>query len=130
MYFTMFMGGNKGLANANLTVTMMRFSETLVRLRKEAGFHTSYAFYHRNGGRRTFPFTYAYYAKIERGQGLPRGEWLDLFLQLLRIRSREDSRRRLVVDYLRDLMGDEKAFDALVDPLLKSSDLKKERAHG
>ena len=97
---------------------MKRFSRTLARFRKEAGFHTSYAFYHRNGGRRTFPFTYAYYAKIERGCGLPRGEWLPLFLQLLKIESVPESREALLRDYLCDLFGDEGTFDSLVKPML------------
>ncbi len=97
---------------------MKRFSRTLASLRKEAGFHTSYAFYHRNGGRRIFPFTYAYYAKIERGCGLPRGEWLPLLLKLLKIESVSESREALLRDYLCDLFGHEETFDLLVAPML------------
>lgn len=97
---------------------MTRFGAALARLRREAGFHTPYAFYHKNGGRRAFPFTFPYYLKIERGDSLPRPEWLPPLLALLRIPPTRELWRRFVVDYLKDLMGGEETFSALVAPLL------------
>lgn len=97
---------------------MGRFAGTLARLRREAGFPTAYAFYHKNGGKRTFPFTYPYYAKLERGDSLPRGAWLGLLLDQMRVGPTAGERRGLVLDYLRDLFSDDQAFDALVEPLL------------
>ena len=97
---------------------MGRFSGTLARLRREAGFPTAYAFYHKNGGKRTFPFTYPYYAKLERGDSLPRAAWLTLLLGQMRVGPTAGERRALVLDYLRDLFSDDAAFDALVEPLL------------
>ena len=87
-------------------------------MRRDAGFKTAYAFYHRNGGKRTFPFTYAYYTKIERGLSLPRGEWLPLLLSMLRIRPTAESQREFVLAYLKDQFGDPAVFSSLVDPLL------------
>lgn len=97
---------------------MGRFALNFRRLRADAGFPTSYAFYHRNGGKRAFPFTYAYYAKLERGAGLPRAEWLPLLLSMLRISPAAEDQRRLIEDYLFDLVGHEGAFKELVAPLL------------
>jgi hypothetical protein len=96
------------------------FSTSLGRLRIESGFATPYAFYHRNGGRRVFPFTYAYYLKLEHGKHLPRPQWLPLLLNLLRIRPSDEMYRRFVVDYLRDHFGSEENFQSLLGPLLRS----------
>ena len=48
------------------------FSQQLIKARTAAGFNTAYKFYHRNGGRRHFKFTFVHYARIERGLSLPR----------------------------------------------------------
>ena len=102
---------------------MARFGKTLAGIRADAGFPSSYAFYHRNGGRRTFPFTYAYYAQIEAGRSLPRAEWLRLILSLLRVPPTAAAQRRLILDYVRDLVGHEETFEDLVAPLLKADDV-------
>lgn len=94
------------------------FSKTLVRLRIESGFTAPYAFYHRNGGRHVFPFTFAYYLKLERGDHLPRPEWLPILLSLLRIPPSDELYRRFVTDYLRDHFGTEENYQSLVGPLL------------
>ena len=94
------------------------FSKSLVRLRIESGFTAPYAFYHRNGGRRVFPFTFAYYLKLERGEHLPRPEWLPILLSLMRIPPSNELYRRFVTDYLRDHFGTEENFQSLVGPLL------------
>ena len=97
----------------------MSFASTLVRLRRDAGFHTPYAYYHRNGGRRVFPFTFAYYLKLERGKHLPRPEWLPLLLALLRVPPTDEMHRQFVLDFLKDLFVTDESFRSLVAPLLR-----------
>lgn len=97
---------------------MARFSRTLVTLRTEAGFSTPYAFYHKNGGRHVFPFTFTYYVKLEQGRHLPRAEWLPLLLSLLRIPPTDELYRRFVTDYLRDVFVTDENYASLVAPLL------------
>lgn len=89
-------------------------------MRAEAGFPTPYAFYHKNGGRRVFPCTFAYYLRIERGSALPRPEWLGLFLTLLRIPPSDELYRQFVTDYLRDHFVTEENYQSLLSPLLAS----------
>lgn len=97
---------------------MGHFSRSLVRVRTVRGFRTAYAFYHDNGGRRVFPFTYAYYKKLERGGGLPRPAWLYGLLRSLRLDVRDAECVKLVRDYLRDLCADETAYESLFAPLI------------
>lgn len=99
---------------------MSLFSKSLQRLRVESGFATPYAFYHRNGGRRVFPFTFAYYVKLEQGLHPPRPEWLPLLLSLLRIPPSDELYRRFILDYLRDHFVTEENFQSLLAPLLRS----------
>lgn len=96
---------------------MGHFSRSLTHLRESSGFKTAYAFYHSNGGRKVFPFTYAYYAKIERGESLPRPPWLAKILRLVRVSSPAD-RARVVSDYLRDISVEKESFDLLFAPFL------------
>jgi hypothetical protein len=106
---------------------MALFSKSLVLLRLEAGFTTPYAFYHRNGGRHVFPFTFAYYLKLERGQHLPRPEWLPILLSLLRIPPSDALYQRFVTDYLRDHFGTEENYQSLLGPLLIPKHEKNDR---
>ena len=96
---------------------MGRFAQELARLRQESGFATPYAFYHRNGGRRVFPFTFAYYLKVERGDSLPRAVWVPRLLSLLRIPPTKALHRAFALAYLEDSLGRE-AYDALLGPYL------------
>lgn len=96
---------------------MSHFNKTLVSTRLTAGYRTAYSFYHTNGGRRVFPFTYAYYLKIERGSSLPRPEWLALIMRTMRILGRSQ-RARLAMDYLRDLSG--ASYEDLFAPFLSA----------
>ncbi len=98
---------------------MGAFARTLIRLRQDAGFKTPYAYYHRNGGRRVFPFTFAYYLKLERGKHLPRAEWLPILLGILRIPPTDDAYHLFVTDYLKDLFVTEENYRSLVLPLLR-----------
>lgn len=81
-------------------------------------FKTAYAFYHGNGGRRVFPFTYAYYLKVERGASLPTPAWLAALLAGLR-NVGSAQRARLTRDYLRDLSGTAAVYDAVFAPLIR-----------
>ena len=97
---------------------MAYFPKTLSALRTEAGFATPYAFYHKNGGRHVFPFTFTYYVQLEKGKHLPRAEWLPLLLNLLRIPPTDALYRRFVTDYLRDLFGSDENYSSLIAPIL------------
>lgn len=100
---------------------MTRFAKSLITLRTEAGFQTPYAFYHRNGGRRVFPFTFTYYVQLEKGKHLPRAEWLPLLLNLLRIPPTDVLYQRFVTDYLRDLFVTDENYASLIAPLLAAA---------
>jgi hypothetical protein len=100
---------------------MRHFSRTLVRLRALSGFKTAYAFYHSNGGRRVFPFTYAHYLKIERGGSLPQPAALLRIVETLRNYPSEREYSQLMTDYLRDMCGNENVYGRLFAPLLARS---------
>ncbi|TBR20892.1 hypothetical protein EPO15_11740 [bacterium] len=99
---------------------MTRFGPALARLRRDGGFATPYAFYHRSGGRRVFPFTFQYYLKIESGRSVPRPDWVPVLISALRVPPSDSDYRALVTDYLKDLCGSEEAYEALIAPLAVS----------
>lgn len=96
---------------------MTRFGPSLARLRRDGGFATPYAFYHRSGGRRVFPFTFQYYLKIESGRSVPRPDWVPVIVSALRVAPSDADYRGLVTDYLKDLCGKEETYAALIGPL-------------
>lgn len=98
------------------------FSETLTRLRKEAGYPSAYKFYHNNGGRRHFPFTYVHYLRIEKGTKLPKPQWLGAFLSGLRLAPGEGGARRFFLAYLKDTLKTEEAYEMVLAPLLAKGD--------
>lgn len=100
---------------------MGHYNRELIRLREGAGFTTAYMFYHRNGGRRVFPFTYAYYVKVEHGQSLPKPKWAAAILAGLRTRPSGTDKFRLTSAYLKDLSENSAVFDALFSPHLKNT---------
>jgi len=100
---------------------MSHFNRSFIRLRTQSGFKNAYSFYHANGGRRVFPFTYKHYLKIERGGSLPRPAALTIMLALLRRTITAQEREEITRDYLRDLSGDADVYDKLFAPLLSSS---------
>lgn len=97
---------------------MRHFGSTLSQLRRDAGFATAYAFYHRNGGRRIFRYTFAHYRKIERGLSLPPIRSLPVIISCLRSPLDSADVRRLAIALLRDLVGDEQVFADLIEPLI------------
>jgi DNA-binding transcriptional ArsR family regulator len=96
------------------------FAAALAAARAAAGFPTAYKFYHNNGGRRHFPFTYAYYARFERGAALPRPGWLAAILTAMRVAIGEDGHRTLMRAYLVDLLGGEETYHLVMGPITPS----------
>jgi hypothetical protein len=92
------------------------FATLLRTTRQESGFHSAYAFYHDNGGRRVFPFSYPYYSRIEHGRALPRPTWLPILLSSLRVPPVASIQRDFVAAYLRDIFGDDDLFEDIVAP--------------
>lgn len=97
---------------------METFARTLSRIRREAGYPTAYAFYHKNGGRRVFPFTYVHYLRFERAVSLPRAEWMPVLFFSLRLPQHSSGVRELSLAYLRALLRTEEAAHAVLEPLL------------
>lgn len=100
---------------------MGHFSRAFVRARTTTGFKTAYAFYHDNGGRRVFPFTYAYYLKVERGASLPTPAWLATLLDALRTGGFAQ-RARLTRDYLRDWSETSAVYEEVFAPLIRAAE--------
>ena len=61
------------------------FSETLTRLRREAGFPTAYRFFHDNCGAKVLGMGYRKYLLMEQGKILPLFKHLRAFVAGLRI---------------------------------------------
>ncbi|MBI5881806.1 MAG: hypothetical protein HZB91_01680 [Elusimicrobia bacterium] len=97
------------------------FSDQLVRLRAAAGFKTAYQFYHGNGGRRHFPFTYVHYLRLERRGKLPRPQWMAGIMLALRLSPGAEECRKLFLAYLKDMLGTEEAGELILGPFLRTS---------
>ncbi len=93
---------------------MSAFSEALLALRRDAGFPSAYRFYHRNGGRRHFGFTYVHYLRLEKGAKAPRAEAFGAILKALRLAPAADGARRLFRSYLLDVLGSPEAYELIV----------------
>lgn len=98
------------------------FAENLVRARASAGFDTAYKFYHKNGGKRHFPFTFFHYTRVEKGLTMPAPEALPTILTGLRLLPNQGEMRELLMSYLKDLLGGGAAADAILSPLLTAPD--------
>ncbi len=95
----------------------LEFPAFLSRARREAGFRSAYQFFHTNGGRRHFRFTYVHYLRLENSGRLPRPEWMPRIVSALRLGPGADGARRFFEAYLRDLLGAE-GFETVAQPLL------------
>lgn len=93
------------------------FSETLCRIRKEAGFPTAYRFYHDNGGQPVLNVSYRNYLLIEQGKVLPEAPRLGKLVVALRLTPRSDAASELAVAWLRTLAGDH-TFENVFKPAL------------
>ncbi|HAY23434.1 MAG TPA: hypothetical protein DDW67_08310 [Elusimicrobia bacterium] len=94
------------------------FSETLVKFRKDAGFKTAYRFYHDNGGRLFFKFSYRMCLLIEQGKRMPTFKSLGLYVYALRLGMLNASAAELTMAWLRTAHGAEEVQQLLV-PYLK-----------
>lgn len=93
------------------------FSSQLIKARAAAGFDTAYKFYHRNGGRKHFKFTFMHYSRIERGLSLPGPGGLQAIFLALRLMPTEAGARELLISYLRSMLGGGAAADYVLGPL-------------
>ena len=96
---------------------MISFAEHLIKARAAAGFDTAYKFYHRNGGRKHFAFTFVHYMRIEKGASVPKPEWLERILLALRLLPAQAEARELLMSYLRDSLGGGRCADYVLAPL-------------
>jgi hypothetical protein len=99
---------------------MSAFSEALLSLRREAGFPSAYRFYHRNGGRRHFGFTYVHYLRLEKGAKAPRSEAFGAILKALRLAPAAEGARLMFRAYLLDVLGSPEAYELVVGAVSKS----------
>jgi hypothetical protein len=95
------------------------FGQCLGRLRRQAGFSSAYHFYHGNGGRRHFGFTYVHYLRVEKGRSLPPAQRLPLLAIALRLSPGQEGAKALYLSYLRTLLGQE-AYETVLAPLLSA----------
>lgn len=93
------------------------FSETLMRLRKGAGFSTAYRFFHDNGGAPFFKVSYRNYLMMEQGRNLPVLGRLTKIILGMRIPERTPESRELTLAWLKTMAGGE-AYTDLLEPLL------------
>ena len=93
---------------------MSAFSEALLSLRREAGFPSAYRFYHRNGGRRHFGFTYVHYLRLEKGAKAPRAEAFGAIIKALRLAPAAEGARLMFRAYLLDVLGSPEAYELIV----------------
>lgn len=90
-----------------------KFSETLVRLRAEAGFSTAYRFFHDNGGDKVLGLSYRRYLLIEQGKNLPLIDKLKKLFYALRLVPQSPNANALVVAWLQVMAGEETYRDLL-----------------
>lgn len=93
------------------------FSETLARLRKEAGFKTAYKFYHGNGGRPVLNIAYRNYLLMEQGKMLPAFGRLRKIIMALRCVQNSVPTNELAVAWLKTMAGDE-AYKDILEPIV------------
>jgi hypothetical protein len=106
---------------------MGTFAEALIKARTDAGFETAYKFYHRNGGKGHFPFTFVHYLRIEKGESLPRPEWVETLFLALRIMPTQAEARALLVAYLTGTLGGEKYARYILFPLFEQPEAGAEK---
>ena len=95
------------------------FSETLTKLRLEAGFRTAYQFYHGNGGAHVLKVSYRRYLAFEQGMRFPLFKRLGGLLFGLRAPKRSQAGKELVISWLKTMAGDvdyTRLLGNLIDP--------------
>jgi len=99
----------------------MDFSGKLVQLRNQAGFKTAWSFYHSNGGRRYWPFTFVHYARMEKGTALPKPDFFPLLVKAFRYPPGHAQFRELVAIYLKEYLDGGEGADMIMDALSKAA---------
>ncbi len=95
------------------------FSDTLMRLRKTAGFPTAYRFYHDNGGAPVLQLSYRKYLMMEQGRILPVIGRLQKLFFALRLPPKTPPANELVLAWLKTMAGEE-AFKGIIEPVLSA----------
>lgn len=93
------------------------FSESLVALRKQAGFPTAYRFYHDNGGQPVLTFSYRKYLLFEQGEALPAPEVLRRLSVALKLIPLSPQAGQLAASWLKTMAGDE-AYGFVFEPFI------------
>ncbi|MBI3554705.1 MAG: hypothetical protein HY074_00405 [Deltaproteobacteria bacterium] len=95
------------------TIHHGRFSKALLSRRKERGYPTAYSFYHKNGARKTFGFSYHHYLLIEKGMRLPSQNSLKAILNALGLEATGfyPERKELLVHFVKALLNGDQLFD-------------------
>ncbi|OGR41180.1 MAG: hypothetical protein A2X35_07235 [Elusimicrobia bacterium GWA2_61_42] len=96
------------------------FSETLLRLRKEAGYATAYRFFHDNGGAPVFKVSYRNYLMMEQGRNLPVLGRLEKIIVGLHMPFGTPAARELTLAWLKTMAGEE-SYTGLLEPLLNGA---------
>jgi len=96
------------------------FSETLTRLRKEAGYATAYRFFHDNGGAPVFKVSYRNYLMMEQGRNLPVLGRLEKIVVGLHMPFGTPAVRELTKAWLKTMAGEEPYTD-LLEPLFNGA---------
>ncbi|MBI2071086.1 MAG: hypothetical protein HYT79_10860 [Elusimicrobia bacterium] len=91
------------------------FANALIQFRREAGYLSGYAFYHKNGASKIFGFGYSQYKNFERGTSLPRPKGLAIVARLLLLGQEENKLRQFLLAYLKSSWGEE-TFRFLIAP--------------
>ncbi|HBE87691.1 MAG TPA: hypothetical protein DDW67_00925 [Elusimicrobia bacterium] len=96
------------------------FSDTLTKLRREAGFPTAYRFFHDNGGDKVLGMCYRKYLMMEQGRILPQFKHLRGFIFGMHLVRRSAASRELVRAWLRTMAGEE-LYGEILEPMLAES---------
>jgi hypothetical protein len=95
------------------------FSDTLVKLRKEAGFPTAYRFFYANGGDKVLGMCYRKYLMMEQGRILPLFKHMRALISSLRLVNKSSAAAELVKAWFRTMAGEE-AYSEIIEPMLSS----------
>ncbi len=99
-----------------------RLAAKFADARKKRGFPTAYGFFHKNGGKGHFGFSYLHYLLIERGLRLPSVQSLRAILEVIaREATHSDDRNSILTLYLKALTGGDPIFDPVLTSRPSSS---------
>lgn len=92
-------------------------SESLAKLRKEAGFTTAYRFYHDNGGKPVLKFSYRTYLLFEQGEALPPPGALRRISVALKLIPKSPPAGLLAAAWLKTMAGEEE-YASIFEPFI------------